>query len=142
MRLLFLLFALAACGAASAQPSEAFVQQVGAGNEVSLVQTASAAYVLQAGTANRATVEQSGVGGHLVRIDQMGGSEADVLQTGAGNRLLGLAGPESAALQLGASRLVLEQYGVGNVVHLDQAAGAFAHVVQVGAGNTATILQN
>jgi hypothetical protein len=142
MRPLVLLLALAACGVASAQPSEAFVEQVGTGNEASLVQTASAAYVLQAGAANRAAVEQGGAGGHLVRLEQTGGSAADVLQTGVGNRLHGLAGPESAALQLDASRLVLEQHGVGNVVRLEQAAGAFAHVVQVGAGNTATVLQN
>lgn len=142
MRLSLLLLGLLASSAASAQTSEAFVEQVGAGNRADLVQTASAAFLVQAGALNRAAVEQGGAGGHLVRLSQAGGSSAEVVQTGWGNGLVGLAGHESAAVQLDASRLVLEQHGAGNVLALEQAAGAYAHVVQVGAGNTATIVQN
>ena len=128
--------------AASAQSSEAYVEQVGAQNEAAVTQVASAAFLVQAGLGNRAAIEQAGAGGHLVRLEQSGGSLADVLQTGAGNRLVGLAGPESAAVQLGASRFDLVQHGVGNAVALEQAAGAYARVTQVGTGNTATILQH
>lgn len=135
---------LLACGAASAQASEAYVEQVGFQNEAAVTQLASNAFLLQSGMGNQAAIEQVGTGGHLVRLDQYDGSLAEVLQTGTGNRLVGLdwrTNSESVALQRDASRLVLEQHGEGNLVLLKQAAGSFAHITQNGAGNTATVIQ-
>ncbi len=142
-RILIFSFGLLLGGSVSAQSSEAFLQQVGQGNVATVTQMASEAFLLQNGIGNEVTLDQVG-GGHLVRLDQYGGSTAEITQTGLDNRLLGLDGlldPESVALQ-DASRLVLQQHGEGNLVLLQQAAGSYAHITQNGAGNTATIIQS
>lgn len=144
IRVLILTFGLLLGGAVSAQSSEAFLQQVGQENVATVTQMASEAFLLQSGIGNEVTLAQVGGGGHLVRLDQYGGSVAEITQTGLDNRLVGLdwlASAESAALQHDASRLVLEQHGEGNLVLLQQAAGGFAQITQNGTNNTATVIQ-
>lgn len=144
IRTLLLVSGLAFGTTAAAQASEVFIEQAGTSNVATVTQTASAAFLMQAGLSNQATIEQVGTGGHLVRLDQTGGSFAEVFQSGSGNRLVGLDGlvnPESWALQADASRLFLTQIGTDNSVFLDQAAGAFARITQNGSNNTVTVIQ-
>lgn len=121
---------------AFAQSGEVVVEQAGDGNVVSVLQTASFARIVQAGTENGA------------RIDQTGGSTAEVVQTGTGNVLAGLdaarLGPDplSAAFQSDESQLLLSQTGTGNVALVEQSAGAYASITQTGNHNTVTLLQS
>lgn len=126
-------------GSASAQSSEARIEQVGSHNVARVEQVGSAVYLTQAGDRNTAAVRQQG-GDHLAHLDQSDGSSAEVLQTGAGHRLLGPGG--AAAHQADASALVLAQHGAGQTAVLSQSHGAFAHITQHGAGNTVAAAQS
>ena len=100
-------------------------------------------------TQTGATVGLTQVGGrrNTARLTQEGGSDAAILQDGTDNLLAGfdptsgLADPLQAALQSGASNLVLSQIGTNNRVFLDQSDGAVAQITQNGTNNTVTLVQ-
>lgn len=134
MRFFALAFLFAFGARAQAQASEAYVMQIGSGRTASLTQFASIAQLSQFGTGNAA------------RIEQTGGSYAQVFQTGSGNVLAGfdasgLAVLSAAAFQMDASTLLLSQSGTANQAFVQQASGSYASITQTGTGNSVTLIQ-
>lgn len=122
---------------ASAQ-SSAYIEQVG---------SSSVAEVTQQTLANEVHIAQTGIGEHVARLDQRGGSTATVEQEGLGHRLagfsLGIADPNAFAMSFDGSQLVLRQIGGENSqAFVDQRDGAFAEILQFGSDNSAYVLQS
>lgn len=138
MRLPLSFFVAALAVPASAQ-SSAYVEQVGVQNLAALTQSAPA------GGPNDARIVQVGQGDHVARLEQRGGSTADVTQDGLGHRLagftLGAADPDAFALQFDGSELVLRQVGQNSRAFVEQRDGAFAEILQSGDDNLAYLLQ-
>lgn len=99
------------------------------------------AYLYQNGNLNEATILQKTGDFNVVNLTQDGGAEADILQDGAHNTLMGL-GADIMGTSLNGSELDLDQLGNGNTLHLQQADGASATVYQNGTSNIATVSQN
>ena len=120
----------------AAQSSEAILQQAGTLNVASITQFTSIASLKQIGT------------GNMARIDQAGGSTAQLFQNGTGNRLAGIVAESGLgdlmrhASQIESSTLLLSQIGMDNLAFVRQASGSYASITQSGFGNSVTLIQN
>ncbi len=126
--------------AQSAEPAgpRAHISQVGQENVVHLTQSLGA---------NEAHISQAGLG-HRARLEQTGGSVADLDQDGVGHRLAGFntvgePDADAFALQFDGSRLVLQQIGgMNSQAFVDQRDGSIASITQFGSDNAAYLIQS
>ncbi len=119
------------------------VNQMDGLNLGNITQTTSynQALLIQNGLSNSAIVLQEVGNTNIVNLTQDGGAEADILQQGANNTLMGI-GVGIMATSLNGSILDLDQIGDGNTLYLQQTNGASATVMQDGAINTSEVIQN
>jgi len=99
------------------------------------------ANITQNGNANRAEVLQETGDVNIVNLTQDGGAQADIVQDGDHNTLMGID-TDIMATSLNGSTLDLDQIGSGNTLHLQQTNGASATVMQDGMTNTSVVIQN
>lgn len=99
------------------------------------------AKLIQDGLGNNAIVLQKTGNTNKVNLSQSSGAQADIVQDGANNTLMGLD-IDIMATSLNGSSLDLDQIGSGNILHLQQTNGASSTVMQNGASNIATVSQN
>ena len=90
---------------------------------------------------NGATVLQKTGDLNIVNLTQGGGAQANIVQDGTSNTLMGL-GSDIMATSLNGSILDLDQIGSGNTLHLQQTNGAHATVMQDGMTNISVVIQN
>lgn len=99
------------------------------------------AYLEQSGNSNKAKVEQAGGNSNVAKLKQSEGANADILQSGSENVLMGID-TDVWATSFNGSKLDLDQIGSGNILHLQQTNGASATVYQNGISNTSVVIQN
>ncbi len=122
---------------------EALISQSGVGGHIELTQ-----YANDFADIAQTSSDGSGGDGNVVRLEQDGGSSANISQSYAPsnpadwgkNRLSGIGDEFSAATQTNGAQLNLTQEGSGNWLQLEQ-DGGIANVTQSGHGNQAIISQ-
>lgn len=99
------------------------------------------ANLTQEGSLNLSNILQKTGDYNTVNLTQDGGAEADIVQDGDHNTLMGLD-TDPMAISLDGSTLDLDQMGTGNTLHLQQANGAKATVYQNGSSNSTVVVQH
>lgn len=117
--------------------------QYGSANTAKTIQETSwnTANLTQNGNSNGAKVLQKNGDFNVVNLAQNGGAQADIIQDGNHNTLMGI-GTDPITTSFGGSILDLDQIGSLNTLHLQQTNGASATVMQNGASNVTTVIQN
>ena len=95
----------------------------------------------QTGNDNSTVITQENGDYNVVNLTQSDGGDANILQDGFNNTVMGI-GTDIMATSLNGSTLDVDQIGNGNTLHLQQTNGASATVMQDGLTNTAVIVQN
>jgi hypothetical protein len=140
-----------ATGKIAGNRNDVVIAQNGSGNFVGTAWTMQDGVVIQSsdndvtlvqnGDANKVTVLQKTGDFNVVNLTQDGGADADIVQNGNHNTLMGLD-IDPIATSFNGSVLDLDQIGSGNTLHLQQTNGASATVMQDGMTNTSVVIQN
>lgn len=117
--------------------------QYGSSNTAKTIQQSNwnTTNLTQSGDNNFTSVLQKTGDYNVVNLSQTRGADANILQDGDHNTLMGL-NADPMATSLDGSTLDLDQIGSSNTLHLQQTKGAAATVYQNGMNNTSIVIQN